>query len=62
MVYLVLVGGIQFVYCVVVGNYVRSCPHSLFVGDVMLMLYVGVAIQCLPSRLLSCRRPVRAYC
>jgi hypothetical protein len=29
MVFLVLVGGLQFLYCVLAGNYVRSPPSPL---------------------------------
>lgn len=39
MVYLVLVGGIQFVYCVVAGNYVRL-PSPIAVSNNFSRIYV----------------------
>ena len=50
MAFLVAVGGLQFVYCVIAGNYVRCLGSG---GKVMLIL--SPAFQCLFVRILSYR-------
>jgi len=70
MAFLVVVGGLQFVYCVVAGNYVSSSFRALrcssACGEVVNgRLTVGsfrVAVQCLPVGLQCHRWPVRAHC
>lgn len=47
MAFLVLVGGIQFVYCVVAGNYVRLI-YSTFPSDYdILHTYIHHCYRCL---------------
>lgn len=76
MGFLVLVGGVQFVYCVVGGNYVSLLPFpflSPFIMDegnggvyVWVWLILGIcflciAVQCLPEWFLCCCRTVCSY-
>lgn len=56
MAWLVVVGGIQFIYCVLAGNYV--CIVFLLEGNYLTLL---LALQCLSLRFLRRSRPVRSH-
>lgn len=58
MAFLIVVGVLQFVYCVIAGNYVSSLGRSAIKLDAD----TGpLAFQCLPCRLLSYSRSIRTH-
>jgi len=67
MAFLVVVGVLQFVYCVIAGNYVRIPPVRLRkIGKVTggfdgLTFGVCTAFQRFPLRLFGDSRPIRAH-
>ncbi len=60
MAFLMAVGLLQFVYCVIAGNYVRTMRRDQSVcvqAD-----RVCIAVQCFLVRVLGDGRTVRSYC
>lgn len=56
MAWLVVIGVLQFLYCVLAGNYVCSMPRRNF----MTSTNTPIAIQCIPLRIRRSRRSIRA--
>lgn len=60
MAFLVLVGAVQFAYCVLAGNYV--CFFFVLSCQSMLTLVSSrIALQRLPEWILRRRRPIRSH-
>lgn len=59
LAFLTAVGALQFFYCILAGNYVRSQYLLFYLGNVQVLILCCIAVQCLPLRFRGHCRPVR---